>query len=287
MSEDIINAAVATLGEASKEPPSQEPEANNEAAQADAEAPKQEPAQAVPEEGADKTGEEPVVFPKKAVNAISRRDKIIEKERAAKAALIAERDALQAQIAKIKSSNPQEANDGRPKEEDFETFTDYLKADLLFELERKQASEREVSEKSRQKEQISQQQAAYNAQREQVIVAKGSEHAKVIPDFSSVLQENADIAADLPDYVTQAFLEADDGALAFYNLAKEGRLEDLATMNPYRASMEIAKAQMQKQVQKKMTNAPEPIAPLKGVSGSGEKNIGSMSYSELKKFLAS
>ncbi len=281
MTDTIIDNAISSL-QASPEP-TPEAKVESEAVSEASEAAPADQAQADPQEPKE------VEFPKKAVNAISRRDKIIEKERANKAALQAERDALQAEIAKIKSSNTQKGgnDDGRPKEEDFDTFAEYLKADLLFELERNQATQRAESENSRKQEQLTQQQLAYNAQREQVIVAKGNEYVKSIPDFQSTLVENADIADEFPAHVVQAFYEADDGALAFYNLAKEGRLEELATMNPYKAAMEIARAESKKPVLNKITNAATPIAPVKGSGGAGSQNLGSMSYSDLKKFLAS
>lgn len=220
-----------------------------------------------------------VVFPKKAVNAISRRDKIIAKERAEKAALLAEVERYRSQLQATPQNNPQPTNDA-PKEDDFENYADYLKADILHKIKQEQAGQEQQNTKRQQEIQYQQ----WEEQRTQEIALKAETHKAEIPDFSQVVEENADYLDVLPPLIQQAFLEADDASLAFYNLAKEGKLEALATMSPYRAAMEIAIAQTKKPQLNKVTNAPNPIKGVQG-RGSTTKDISDMSGDELLKKL--
>lgn len=230
-----------------------------------------------PSEQADDT-EDNTPFPKKAVNAISRRDKIIAKERAEKAAMAAElerfRSTSQAQPQKQSVSNDS------PKEDDFETYGEFLEAKVLHKIKTEQAADA----KATQDKQVSQQEQMWQAQREQEIVTKVNAHKDSVPDFANVIEANADIADEFPPHIERAFLEADDAAMAFYNLAKDGKLEALLTMSPYKAMMEIAKAQEPRQSLKRVSNAPQPISSASG-KGNSSKSVNDMTGEELlKKF---
>ncbi len=228
------------------------------------------------EDGKAEDTTEDVPFPKKAVNALSRRDKIIAKERAEKAAIQAELEQLRSQY----QAKPQETakTDDAPKEDDFENYGEYLEAKLLHKIKQEQA----LKEQENLKAQSENQRLQWESQREQAIAQAAETHKAQIPDFAQVIDEYADIADTFSPEVQRAFLEADDAALAFYNLAKEGKLESLASMSPYKAAMEIALAQTKKPTLNRVTSAPEPI---KGVSGRGTstKTIEDMTGDELLK----
>lgn len=220
---------------------------------------------------------EDVPFPKKAVNALSRRDKIIAKERAEKAAILAELE----QLRSMSQAKPQEKPiaDGPPNVEDFEgDYVEFLEANILYKIKQEQV----LREQENLKIQSQNQQQQWEAEREQVIAKNAEAHTTQIPDFAQVVDEYADIADTFSPELQRVFLEADDAALAFYNLAKEGKLQSLAQMSPYKAAMEIAIAQTKKPSLNRVTSAPDPI---KGVSsrGSSTKSTDEMSGEELLK----
>lgn len=275
MTENIIDSAIASLPQEQKA--SEAPVVNEPIAEATPEA-KEEVKAETPEAEADKSDDVP--FPKKAVNAISRRDKQIGKMRA-------EMAALQAEIAKYTQNQAQPpknqnvVNDGSPKEDDFDNYSDFLEAKLLYKIKQEQTAQ----EKTKQEQALSAQKQEWVASREQEIVSKVDAHKEVIPDFVQVIETYADIADEFPEHIVQAFYEADDAPLAFYNLAKDGKLEALSSMSPYKAAMEIALAQNKKApVVNRVSNAPAPISAAKG-SGSGSKSLDNMSWSEMKTFL--
>lgn len=277
MTENIIDAAIATLPQETKAP---EAEVINPPVAEETQTETPDPKAETPEAESDKSDD--VIFPKKAVNAISRRDKQIGKLRA-------EAAALQAELAKYTQSQaqtPKNQNaviEGSPKEEDFDNYSDFLEAKLLHKIKQEQTAQ----EKTKQEQAQAAQKQEWVNGREQDIAQKASIHKEEIPDFVEVMQEYADIADEFPEHIVQAFYEADDGSMAFYNLAKDGKLEALATMSPYKAAMEIAMAQNKKSpVVNRVSNAPAPISAAKG-SGSSSKSLDSMNWSEMKQFLKS
>lgn len=241
----------------------------------------EEPKEAEPKDEADKGEEETddVPFPKKAVNAISRRDKQLAKMRAEMASLQAEVSKYrQPQAQPLKNQNI--LDDGPPKEEDYldKEYGDFLEAKLLYKIKMEQA----VQQKSQQDQQVQTQRQQWVQQREVEISQKVEAHKAEIPDFMQVIEMNADIMDSLPEHIEQAFLEADDAGLAYYNLAKEGKLESLLTMSPYRAAMEIAIAQTKKPTLNRVSGAPNPIKPVSG-RGTSTKDSSDMSGEELLK----
>lgn len=235
-----------------------------------------EKAEETPAENQEEPEKEDVPFPKKAVNAISRREKQIAKLRAEKAA-------LEAEVSKYRQpqANPQQNQkvSDEPSEDDFDNYGDFLEAKILHKLKMEQAK----AETAAVEQQKTQQQIAWEQERETQLTEKMQAHVSKIPDFKQVIESSADIADEFPDHIVQAFFEADDGALAFYNLAKEDKLEALLTMSPTRAIMEIARAQSEPSL-KRVSNAPSPITASRG-SIKTTKSLDEMNGDELLKTL--
>ena len=256
-----------------------EPETTTEVSTETPEVESTEPVEVVEEVPADEpqaAAEEAVEFPKKAVNAISRRDKKINK-------LQAQHNELQQQLAALQGTQAaqpetQQAN-GRPNEEDFETYGDFLKADLMHDIK----SEQGVEKQKAHEQQLSTQEQQWVGQRREGLAEQAEAVAQDFPDFGQVWSENADILNDLPKHVEYAFYESDNAAMAIYSLAKDGKLEDLASMSPTKAVMEIGRAQVRSKP-KLTSNAP---APIKGVKGStkNETSLNEKSASDLLKWL--
>lgn len=266
MSEDFVDQMIA---EANPEPQEQPDQTANEVV---TEEPKTE-TEAQPVEVED------VPFPKKAINALSRRDKQIGKLRAE----IAQRDS---ELAAFRQSQQQKAepkntiDPDAPKEEDFETYGDYLRADARYAVKQELAA----GQKQTQETQSNQQETAWVEERREHTQTQASELIKVYPEARDILMESVDILESLPPYLDRAFLECDNAAIAFVNLAREGKLEELANMTPAKAIMEIAKAEAKGIPARTKSNAPVPMTAAKG-TGVGGKSLDTMSADELVKWV--
>lgn len=226
--------------------------------------------------------EEDTPFPKKAKNALERRDKKINKLRAR----IAELEAAQSQpqmqqYEDVVEDNPYGLKE--PKEDDFDDYAEYLEAKGEYKAQREFAK-RELEFKQRQEVESQQQ---WVQQRVSQIDKRAAETVKAIPELNGLFQENQDIIEGYSDDTKMAFLEADKPELAFYALAKEGKLESLEGMSPTRVAREIALAEMrgeQMAQSRPVSNAPQPISKPKA-SSPKRRTLEDMSPSELIKHI--
>lgn len=222
-----------------------------------------------------------VPFPKKAVNAISRRDKTIGKLRA-------ENQHYQQRLRELEAGNAipphKQVTQGKPpaldapKEEDYDTLGDYLGAVAEHKAEQKLAAHLE----KQRDEQRDAQERAWIAQREDTVVTMAQDFMKNNPDAEALLAEHADLIDGFPEPIARLFLEAENAPLAFYNLAKAGKLEALASMTFAQAAMEIGRAQSTP-ITKPESKAPAPLPSARGPGGS--KSLNQMSGAELRKTL--
>lgn len=255
MSEDIINQAIAESAPAEIAPIETTPAAE----------------EVTPTEAHEP---EDVPFPKKAVNALSRRDKQIGK-------LQAQLAADRAELAKYREV--QKPVDNSPKEEAFDNYGEYLKAVARHE------AKQELSQNAEQqkKQTNTAQEEAWHAERTEYTTNKAKQAMDTIPDYKQLFMENADILQSLPPHIERAFYESDSPEMAFYALAKEGKLDALLDMSPQRAAIEIGKAEVRGETlskAKQITKAPAPIEGLKG-TGSSTKSLDTMNSKELLDWL--
>lgn len=219
--------------------------------------------------------DESVTFPRKAINALSRRDKTIGKLRAELAALKAVQGQQPAQQAQ--QSHQSNKSEGAPREEDFESYGDYLKASFKYDMQQEQAKTKAEAES----QQLTYKEQLWKAEREQAIVQSFDGHKQNLPDFVEVIASFVDVADEFSPEIEKIFLSAEDPALAFYNLAKEGKLEALATMSPYQVMREVALAEIKKPEVKRISAAPQPIKGATGAATGRSENA--LSGAELLK----
>lgn len=244
----------------------------------------QKPESAEPNEADDK---DEVVFPKKAVNAISRRDKQIGKLRAELAAERTAKLALEQQHVKPQQPNQPSAKpaDGRPKETDYQTYAAFMEADNDWKIEQKFSKLQETQKQTQQQSNESARYQAWENERLTAVDARADVFAKEYPDVTQLFNDNAELIKSYPPEIKRAFLEAEKPEVAFYNLAKEGKLVDLADMSLVDAKVEIRLAQMQAP-KKPQTKAPTPLPASRGSVPSG-KSLDAMSGDELLKWVRS
>lgn len=236
-------------------------------------------------DGENKEGFEP--FPKKAKNAISRRDRQIAK--------------LQAQIRQMQQAHVQQAAVNKqpeqtlePREEDFDNYGDFLEAKVMHNLRKEMGAQVEQSNAAQNQQQQIAQYEQYVAQKMQKMNESISEREKKSPGFQEAFretyEENAELLSYMPPEIERIFFEADDTALAFFNLANSGKLVDVMQMTPYQAAMEVAKAQIQPVMHTQKTAQKQlPPAPITGARGTGktQKGLADLEGDELLERLAS
>lgn len=202
------------------------------------------------------------VFPKKAVNALNRKNKQIHKLRA-------QMRELEAKL----SEAPKEVEQKSVNPDDFESYGDYINAQVDAMVNQKITQ----SQSEAQKQQLVQQQEALKAQRDMQIIEQANEAAQVLPDLPQLWQQNAHTLDALPEPIAEIFYSLDNAPAAIYALAKEGKVESLLYANPYVAAHEIVNAQtrglaMMQKPQTKASQAPAPISKAKG-TGSTKKPL--------------
>jgi hypothetical protein len=211
-------------------------------------------------------------FPKKAVNALSRKDKQIGKLRA-------QYEQAQLELNQLRQKAPLPKTDGAPKESDYQNYADYLEARQDYKLEQK-LTERDGKQNKTQQDF---QEQAWFSQRSIEVKAQSDKMAQEIPDYTAVFEEFGDVVDEYSPQLQRFFLEADNAPLAFYNLAKEGKLEELAHMSLAKAAMEIGRAQTQAYTKQK-TKAPAPLPASRGSVSQGKK-LDDMNGTELRSWM--
>jgi len=229
--------------------------------------------------------EEESPFPKKAVNAISRRDKKIGK-------LSAELEQLRAQLQQVASKEPvkeqpqgvaPQKGDNPPNPDDYQTWDEYLEAKLEHGVKvalEKRTSQEKQSEASRQQQE-------YFQQRIENFGKSADLYAEKISDFEVIGNRvEKDVLPNLSADVHMAILESEEGPLALYTLMKEGRIDELEDMDGRQALKFLAKAEVrgQKYVEnsRKVSAAPKPIQAVKG-TGTFKKDVSEMTPDEIRK----
>ena len=165
--------------------------------------------------------EDDVPFPKKAINALSRRDKQIGKYRAELAAERAQVAAFKQQIEELSKGRP---DPNKPPEvSQFDNYGNFLLADAKFKaMQELKEQGWTQGQPQTQTPQVSPQEAAWVEQRETHIAQQANEILAANPEYQQILTENADILDTFPPHIERAFLEADNAAQAFVVRRKAG-----------------------------------------------------------------
>lgn len=239
---------------------------------------KPEPIEPVIEQTTEPTAEpepqEEQPWPKKAENALA-------KEKGRTARLKFERDQerqarqqLEEKLAQYNKPTETKSPTGEPQINDYTQYHEYIRA-----LNKWDNAQTEASRDAKQKESeavIGKQ--AWEDQRSERADEQMETFSKEVPDAHALYDEHKDTIKELPNEIKHAILAADNVPLALYNLAKEGKLDDLGAMSLVDAKVEIRLAQL-KQPAKPQTKAPAPLPGSRG-SVAGSKNPTDMSPEE-------
>lgn len=227
--------------------------------------------------------------------------------------LHSENEELRTRLSQLESkvsvveSGPSKQTDGdaaqeRPKQADYETYDDYLEAltDWKFEQrETKKQSSSVVPEPStKTTEQPTDNAPALSREAQDAIPDIFEDGNEKYADFEQVVR-NKDVP--ITPQLLNAIVDSDSPEDVLYHIAQDAALaRDLADMNPQQLAREIAKLEGQisgsgrraqqtgsnegkettRAPAKKITNAPDPVAPVDGGGDTGMRNPDNMSMDE-------
>lgn len=180
-------------------------------------------------------------------------------------------------------SRPAPVEDEEPKQEDFKTVQEYIKAKVAFDVKQSLKVEREKEKEARLIEEA-------NRVKEQ-FASRIAETMKKVTDFEEV---TSSVDTELPPYITQHILESDVGPMLGYTLAKNPKeLDRILKLSPIRAIAELGKmeAKLEAPAVKETpapsvpsSKAPPPITPIAGNSAGVQKDPSQMTFKELREF---
>lgn len=218
--------------------------------------------------------EEDVPFPKKAVNALSWRDKKISKQNA-------ELHEIRQQLEQMQRAQETQANAPKPPvEDDFDSYGEFIQAHTEYLVKKAMGN----TEQGKQEEKLTPEQAQerqWTEERETSVVNRALELAESNPDYKEVAEMHSGLLDDISPELEKVFLSLDDPNAAFYNLAKEGKLEAVINKPIHLASAMLLEAERKGfATPKVVSKTPKPIAGSNG-SGSANKELSQMSADEL------
>jgi hypothetical protein len=235
----------------------------------------QKPQEEAAEQSDANSDDDTVVFPKKAINALSRKDKQIGKLRQE----LNQLRAMQQQAKPEPVVKPTDQTSDAPNIADFENHIDYLEARADWKAEQKM---KEFEGKQTQTQQTQQEQQ-WLSHRVNEVDRQSEEFAKEYPQVIALAEQHAETIQALPQSIRLALLKSDNPPLAFYNLAKSGVIEELGDMSIEDARVEI-KLALRQQPSKPKSSAPKPMSQTRGIA-SGGKDLTSMTPDELLKWV--
>lgn len=215
--------------------------------------------------------DEDTPLPKKAINAIQKRDKKIAK-------LNYEYKQAMKELEALKQPKAEEKKEALSTDS-FETLEDYMEALIDTKVKK--------GEKETPKEEFSPEQVAYYNSRQEVVAKERGELALKLPDFDDLITNNIGVIDAFSEDIAGVILDSETPTLALYTLAKEDRLFDLTEMTVAQAARAIAQAEIrgQKYLKPAITNAPAPIGGGRGKSTNISKPLNDKSPDELLDWL--
>jgi hypothetical protein len=170
----------------------------------------------------------------------------------------------------------------KPARTDFASEDEYLEAMTDWKVEQRFNAHKQQTAAERENEA----QAKHQSTRIELYQQRVAESAESMPDFAEVVG-----ASEVPtaEHVLESILDSEYGPQLAYHLAKDpDAIQRLNDMSPLQAAREIGRLEAkfgkpqseQQPPQKRTTNAPAPINPVRGGNGQFTKAPEAMSDSE-------
>lgn len=178
-------------------------------------------------------------------------------------------------------AKPEKQSEGKPDKNDFESHDDYLEALADWKFEQRQERQRQESRESQVKSEFE--------NKVSDLRKHSAEFSKTREDFNEVISDVDDVPMSLT--VQNIILDAGaEGPALMYEIAKNRKeYERINALSPLAAAKEIGKIEarlqeaIKKPIEKKTTNTPTPITPIKAKGSAIEKPLGELDYEEYRK----
>lgn len=162
--------------------------------------------------------------------------------------------------------------EAEPKESDFGSYSEFLKAVARYELNQQLKTEREESEKKASQRE----RERYKAEVSEQFQERIAEFKEKTKDFDDVVEGSGilDIpASPTMEAMSLAISESDSGPQLLYHLAQNMKeAYRIARLSPFAAAREIGKLEAKlPELVKQTSSAPAPIAPVKPKSNASEE----------------
>jgi hypothetical protein len=191
-----------------------------------------------------------------------------------------EADTLRAQIAELQKKIPQPT---APDITQYQDVNKYWQDTARFQAEQVAAQNKPPAAQTGEDPQ----RIVWRETRKPVLVSQIQAASQTFPDIQQKFQQNVQLLDSLPSTVADAFLEADNGALAIYQLLEDGMIPHLAGMSPETVTAMIERAEDKAlSRQKPQTKAPAPMTAARGTA-LGSIAPENMTPDQMRKWMAS
>lgn len=193
-----------------------------------------------------------------------------------------EADQLRAQLADLQKKPAQ--NDAEPDIKNYTDYTKYQKDLIAHQIKQSLPEQKPATQQPTQEDY---QKAIWRQTRAPALVSQIQSASQTFPDIQQKMQANVQLLDSLPQHVQDAFLEAENGALAIYQLLDDGMIPLLAGMTADTVQAFIERAEDKAlSRQKPATKAPTPMTAARGTAP-GSTSPETMSPDQLRKWMAS
>lgn len=196
--------------------------------------------------------------------------------------LLARLRETEAKLLQMQQPSQKQTDSSEPQEKDFDNYGDFLQAKILYQVKQEMSG----NQQQQQTQALTLQQQQIRAQQDEIIGGQVETLVSENEDFKSVLQNNLQVVDSMPDHISNLVYQIDNAVIGAYALAKEGRLQDLYSMQPQIAASEMIAAvqrgnQYLAQGKQPRKPAPQPMKSLKGTGNAGAKNLANMSPDQI------
>jgi len=196
--------------------------------------------------------------------------------------LLARLRETEAKLQQMQQQPKAQADAGEPQEADFDNYGDFLQAKIMHQVKQEMMG----NQREQQEGALTFQQQQIREQQDEIVGSQVETLVNENDDFKNVLQSNMQIVDSMPDHISDLVYQIDNAVVGAYALAKEGRLQDLYSMQPQIAAAEMIAAvqrgnQYLEQGVQPRKPAPQPMKSLKGTGNAGSKNLANMSPDQI------
>lgn len=187
-----------------------------------------------------------------------------------------QREQLEQELERLRAERETPAVAGPPKQEDFDSYDDFLVAKAKHEFSKENEAKQAAEAEERRKREAQEKQQQVSQQWGQRV----AEAMEVYQDFEDVAFSDYPLTPEMTRFIAMHEKGAD---IAYYLGSHPDEAARLTELDPLLASSELGvlAATLERPQPKKATTAPDPVEPVGSTNGP-DKPLGELSYEEYK-----